>query len=71
MLEYSTIKKIFAAAADLREDFDNLRETYGLSDAETWRANARYCGAMDIIQAIGGTELEDEFIEWYNDRHTA
>ena len=70
MLEYSTIKKIFTAAADLREDFENLREAYGISDPETWKSSARYLGAMDIIQAIGGTELEDEFLEWYNERQT-
>lgn len=70
MLEYSTIKKIFTAAADLREDYENLREAYGVSDAETRKAWFRYCGATDILQAIGGTELEDEFLEWYNDRHT-
>lgn len=70
MLEYSTIKKIFSAAAELREDYENLREAYGVSDIETRKAWFRYCGAMDILQAIGGAELEDEFLEWYNDRQT-
>lgn len=70
MLEYSTIKKIFTAAADLREDYETLWKIYGLNDPETRKAAAKYIGAMDIVQAIGGTELEDEFLEWYNDRQT-
>lgn len=67
MIEYSTMKKVFATTAELKEDFIALRETYGISDPEVWKACARYCGAVDVIQAIGGQELEDEFLEWYKE----
>ena len=57
--------------AELRDDYIALRETYGIDDPEVWKACARYCGAADVIQAIGGAELEDEFYEWYKENGKA
>lgn len=67
MIEYSTMKKVFTTAAELREDFIALQETYGIYDKAGQKALTRYLGAIDVIQAIGGTELEDEFLDWYKE----
>lgn len=59
--------RVFDTAAEMRERYLKITNPDIANISEYYSAKKEFSGALDIIEAIGGAELVNEFYMYYNE----